>query len=46
MFFLKKMSWINIWNETTEKQIKKIKFNKPYIGANEIIIGIIEKKLN
>lgn len=41
--FLKRVSAENSWQEITEQEAKKLRYNTPFPNANGIVIGIIEK---
>jgi hypothetical protein len=45
IYYLKRKSWDNRWDEIDKNTIKDIKYGLPYIGANALFIGIIKKNL-
>jgi len=42
LFVFKRISWGNIWIKTKLENLKNVKYGKPYIGANGLIVGVIK----
>lgn len=42
-YYLKRISQDNKWIEADWKNIKNVKYNNPFRGANGLVIGIVEK---
>ncbi|MFC1501072.1 SAM-dependent methyltransferase [Elusimicrobiota bacterium] len=43
IYFLKRISKDNLWQETNLKEVQSTKFNDPYPNGNAIVVGIFKK---
>lgn len=44
-YYFKRISWNNKWRASCKEEALKTKFAKPHIGANGLILGVINKNL-
>jgi len=42
-YYLKRISWDNKWEQSTLEDVRSVKFNSPFIGAQALVVAVIKK---